>query len=662
MEKTIMAAPSNESKKKETSSNNKNLFTIAMKGEWKEVENLCKEDIRRLKLKITKSGATALHVAVGENQVYTVKELVQLITEKNLPKEVLAIQNDAGYAPLHVAASTGNEVICRLMVNADPSLIGVRNKKGETPLFLAALHGKASIFLYLHYVCGTSYGYSYARRKDGDTFLHAAIAGEHLDLADKIIDNYEELVGAVNEKGYTPLHILATKPAAFPSDDVKRFQESDNGSGKHDISKLKAQTSIFCDFIDLCTKSTLNLIGLGTTYTMINDYIEDMREIKKKHKWSVEIMKKILTKATIYEYVDTAGPNRDPEQVLDENEGIPFEAIQKGVLIEEEEVKSKKKFNTEEEEVIQLKRRKSAASESAIIVAAKHGIIEIVEEILKEYPVAINDRDASRKNIIMLAAANRHVNLFNFLRRKNFLRESTVRKIDDEGNSALHVAAVYSKDILWPIPGAAAQMQWEIKWFEYVKYSMPRVSFRRNNKEKSAEEIFTETHTTLVKEGAEWLVKTSESCSVVAALIAAVAFATSASIPGGIDEMTGKPKLQQHTAFEIFAISSLVALCFSVTALTMFLAILTSRFQQRDFARDLPVKLLLGLTSLFISIGAVLVSFSSGHSLVTEDKFRYAIFPVYAATCLPISIFAVAQLPLYLDLLRTNFKSRFDYR
>nr|XP_048323170.1 uncharacterized protein LOC107425912 [Ziziphus jujuba var. spinosa] len=395
---------------------------------------------------------------------------------------------------------------------------------------------------------------------------------------------------------------------------------------------------------------------------MIKDYVEDIQEITKKHKWSVEMMKKLLSKATIYDYVDPAGPNRDPEQVLDENEGIPFEAIQKGVLIEEEEVKSKKKFNTDEEEVIQLKRRKSAASESAIIVAAKHGVIEIVEEILKEYPVAINDRDASRKNLIMLAAEYRHVNLFNFLRRKNFLRESTVRKIDDEGNSALHLAAVYSKDKLWPIPGGAAQMQCEIKWFEYVKYSMARVSFRRNNKEKSAEEIFNETHTTLVKEGTEWLVKTSESCSVVAALIAGVAFATSASIPGGNDEKTGKPKLQEHTAFEIFAIASLVALCFSITALIMFLAILTSRFQQRDFARDLPVKLLLGLTSLFISIGGVLVSFSSGHSLVTEDKLRYAIFPVYAATCLPISIFAVAQLPLYLDLLRTNFKSRFDYR
>nr|XP_048322290.1 probable 26S proteasome regulatory subunit p28 [Ziziphus jujuba var. spinosa] len=175
-----MATTSNEIEKKEDSSSNKNLFTVAMKGKWIEVENLCKEDIGRLKQKITKSGATALHVAVGENQVYTVKELVKLITQEEGQKEVLAIQNDAGYTPLHVAASTGNEVICRLMVGADLSLIGVRNKKGETPLFLAALHGKSSIFLYLDSVCCRSDGYSYARRKDGDTFLHAAIAGEHL--------------------------------------------------------------------------------------------------------------------------------------------------------------------------------------------------------------------------------------------------------------------------------------------------------------------------------------------------------------------------------------------------------------------------------------------------------------------------------------------------
>ncbi|KAH7510496.1 hypothetical protein FEM48_ZijujUnG0123900 [Ziziphus jujuba var. spinosa] len=220
--------------------------------------------------------------------------------------------------------------------------------------------------------------------------------------------------------------------------------------------------------------------------------------------------------------------------------------------------------------------------------------------------------------------------------------------MDDKGNMVLHATAFYDdeKHRLWPIPRAAALMQWEIQWFESV-------IFQRNHDEMSAEEIFSSKHAKLLKESTEWLVKTSESCSVVAALIAGVAFATSSSISGGLDEATGKPKLEKESAFQVFSISSLV---------TMFLAILTSRFQARDFLRNLPFKLLAGLTSLFVSIASILVSFSSGHSLMTEDKFRYAVFPVYAVACLPVSIFAVAQFPLYLDLLQTNFKSRFDFR
>ena len=38
-------------------------------------------------------------------------------------------------------------------------------------------------------------------------------------LAFQIIKTYEELVHSVNEKGYSPLHVLATKPAAFKSGD-----------------------------------------------------------------------------------------------------------------------------------------------------------------------------------------------------------------------------------------------------------------------------------------------------------------------------------------------------------------------------------------------------------------------------------------------------------
>lgn len=189
---------------------------------------------------------------------------------------------------------------------------------------------------------------------------------------------------------------------------------------------------------------------------------------------------------------------------------------------------------------------------------------------------------------------------------------------------------------------------------------MPPHFFVRYNKEgKTPEEIFTKTHKELVKAGGKWLTSTAESCSVVAALVATVAFATATSLPGGTNEESGKPTLEKQFMFKMFAMTSLIALCFSVTSLAMFLSILTSRYQEKDFGRTLPWKLLLGLTSLFMAIASILVSFCSGHFFVLRDTLKYDAFPVYALTCLPISFFAVAQFPLYFDLIRATFRSPF---
>ena len=78
----------------------------------------------------------------------------------------------------------------------------------------------------------------------------------------------------------------------------------------------------------------------------------------------------------------------------------------------------------------------------------------------------------------------------------------------------------------------------------------------------------------LTNESSEWLRETSESCSVVAALVAGASFATAATIPGGTDDK-GKPHLEDYPTFEAFVIASLIGLCFSVTGLIMFLTILT---------------------------------------------------------------------------------------
>ncbi|KAK1560420.1 hypothetical protein Q3G72_026510 [Acer saccharum] len=295
--------------------------------------------------------------------------------------------------------------------------------------------------------------------------------------------------------------------------------------------------------------------------------------------------------------------------------------------------------------------------ESPILIAAKNGITDIVEKILEKFPVAVHDMNYQKKNVLLLAVENRQPHVYQLLLNMTKMKETVFRKVDHEGNSALHLAARLGEHKPWLIPGAALQMQWEIKWYEFVKNSMPFHFFVRYNKDnKSAREVFTETHKELVKSGGDWLTNTSESCSVVAALIATVAFATSSTVPGGVRSDSGHPTLENEPAFNVFAIASLIALCFSVTALVMFLAILTSRYQERDFGSNLPRKLLVGLTSLFVAIASMLVSFCSGHFFVLKEQLKFAAVPVYAVTCLPITFFAIAQFPLYFDLIRAAFK------
>ncbi|XP_034690645.1 ankyrin repeat-containing protein ITN1-like [Vitis riparia] len=255
---------------------------------------------------------------------------------------------------------------------------------------------------------------------------------------------------------------------------------------------------------------------------------------------------------------------------------------------------------------------------SPVLIAAENGIIEMVEKILKLFPAAVRHVDSDQKNIVLLAVKNRQISVYELLLNRKPLEESAFRMVDSEGNSALHLAATLGD--YRPYPFAALQMQWEIKWYKYVKNSVPRHFFiRYNNKNQVPKEIFTESHKELVREGGKWLNNTSNSCSVVATLVTTVAFATTATIPGGFKENSSEPTLQHHPGFLVYAISSLIALSFSVTSVVTFLAILTSRYQVKDFGRGLPRKLLL-------------------------------------VACLPVTFFAVAQFPFYFDLIWAIFK------
>lgn len=187
---------------------------------------------------------------------------------------------------------------------------------------------------------------------------------------------------------------------------------------------------------------------------------------------------------------------------------------------------------------------------------------------------------------------------------------------------------------------------------QHVKESLMSESYYRG---KYPNEIFIEEHRALLSNSKEWVKSTCNSCSVIATLIATLVFASSATVPGGLSEDNGKPIYQHHLAFRLFSVSSLVALCTSFISLLIFLSLLTTNYQYRDFSKSLPLSLIFGLTSLFTSIAAMLICFCSGHFLMLEDRFKYYVIPVYAFTCLAISYFALQKSHSYVVLLKATF-------
>ncbi|RWR75614.1 serine/threonine-protein phosphatase 6 regulatory ankyrin repeat subunit B-like protein [Cinnamomum micranthum f. kanehirae] len=751
------------------------VFKDVMNGNWEAVLNAYGKNVNSIQTaSITSSKETVLHIAISDNRSDMAKKLLEIVVDG---KKIKEMRNDRGNNPLHLAASLGQADMCELMVNRDLELIMSRNMEGETPLFLAALHGRKEAFYTLHYKWSSNKGphedFSHCKRNDGNSILHVVILGEYLDLAFQIINWYPELAKFKNERGQSALHLLASHPAAFRSgchlglvgDFIYRCLlveelevESEQGlkgtfaeqspedrtpnipgnyetcfnaleifgnglravfgpdTWKSFCCKVKADIETaqssettketehklpfppnyytFFSFFQFVLELLLIIFGLGFFK------VTKMKEKKRKHTHSLQLMKKLVESADLWEAEDTGsrppddsfdnfggeridmykelldasldGPvSADGTARLDENSKDNEDEIKDRMtmILEEpktgianrrsnghkKEKKGKAKHDNQEDKTQTKESDKEDVKEkSPFLVAAKMGVTEMVAEILDKFPVAIDDMNQEKKNAVLLAVENRQPSVYHYLQGRYPKKESIFQKVDGEGNSALHLAASFGHNRPWLIPGAALQMQWELKWYKFIKDSMPRHFFAHlNSKRQTPKEVLTETHKELVRVSSKWLTNTAESCSVVAALIATVAFASATTLPGGVKQDVGTPVFEGEPSFDMFAISSLVALCFSITSLTMFLSILTSRYQVWDFYYSLPSKLILGLSSLFVSIASILVSFCSGHFLSIKDKLKFVVFPIYAFTCLPLTLFAVAQFPLYLDLIRS---------
>ncbi|OWM77313.1 hypothetical protein CDL15_Pgr028950 [Punica granatum] len=154
-----------------------------------------------------------------------------------------------------------------------------------------------------------------------------------------------------------------------------------------------------------------------------------------------------------------------------------------------------------------------------------------------------------------------------------------------------------------------------------------------------------------------WFQDTANSCMVVSTLIATVIFAATFTVPGGNVEGKGIPLFLSEQVFMLFAVSDALALFSSTTAILMFLSILTARYAEEDFLRALPKRLILGFASLFLAIATMLVAFGAALYMVLSERFKWIFLPIIAITSVPVALFVMLQLPLFIFMVKSTYGS-----
>ncbi|XP_050288416.1 ankyrin repeat-containing protein ITN1-like isoform X2 [Quercus robur] len=292
------------------------------------------------------------------------------------------------------------------------------------------------------------------------------------------------------------------------------------------------------------------------------------------------------------------------------------------------------------------------ATKTPLFLATRSGCFEIVEKILKLYPQAVEHIDERGRNILHIAIKYRQLNIFELVKNMELPMRRLTRKIDEDGNSILHTVGKKSDDYVpEKMQGPALELQDELRWFERVKsVTPPHFLHHRNNQKLTAEGLFDETNKELREKGKEWIKRTAEGCSVVAVLIATVAFAAAYTIPGGSNDMTGIPLFLNQPFFVVFTVADVLSISFALTSVVVFLAIIASPFRFADFRHSLPNKLTFGLTLLFLSVSMMMLSFAATVLLMIKNGEGWTKVLLYAMSFMPVGLFALSYFPLYLAL------------
>ncbi|KAF8036163.1 hypothetical protein BT93_C1998 [Corymbia citriodora subsp. variegata] len=296
-------------------------------------------------------------------------------------------------------------------------------------------------------------------------------------------------------------------------------------------------------------------------------------------------------------------------------------------------------------------------------IAAENGIREVVKLCIQTFSHLSRISRHGKKLTTLAVKCRQERTLSLFLKVNSANELSLVRAPTwNESKDMMLAAAEYPAKEYYPnlnaltyVVGAAFQMQRELQWFKAVEtWIIPGVRYCTMDG-KTYWEIFVDKHKGLLENGEKWVKDTANSCMLVSTLIATVLFAAAFIVPGGNDSNTAIPLLLGQDSFLVFAISDALGLFSSVTAILLFLAMLTTRYEPQDFLDSLPKKIIMGLSFLFLSLAFMLVAFAATLSIVLDKRLEWVLLPITLLTSVPVFLFLVLELPLLFQMFKSTY-------
>ncbi|KAL4599600.1 hypothetical protein ACB092_11G138100 [Castanea dentata] len=578
------------------------------KGDWDAANQFISSNPVVATATISITGSTALHIAIFEGHTNIVEKLVNIMSE-----EELKIKDTDDYTVLGYCAIVGNIQMAKCIIGKSRTLLSIGSISDNLiPVLLALTYNPHGIEM-------ARYLYSETPREDlkpgnginGAMFITRAIYCKAIDMALDLLEHYPELAIARDYYGQSPVEVLAGMSFAYQSGNRLVYWKQWIYNSiciplAHDTNQIPI--SVQKSEMEKCGQARNIVSAQGSVWNLLKFLeIDQIYDLKLLHHQSKKLLLRMCP-------------------VLP---GLNIHQLRKGKVIE------------------------------AMMKAVKQGRVEFVTEILKACPDLVWCVEKStNRDIFMLAVLHRQHEVFRFLCRSP-AKKTLFATVDSDRNSILHISAMFEPSARRnTVPGAAFLMQREVQWYKEVESIVhPSTLEITNTNGKRPRELFTQSHKELLKEGEQWMKETASSCTVVAALIVTIMFAAAITVPGGNKQDSGLPTFLNEKVFMVFIISDALSLLSASTSLLMFLGILTSRYAKEDFLKSLPKKMIVGLSTLILSIATMMITFCASLFIILPGK-SWVVIPIICLASVPVTLFAWMQFRLLIDMVISTYASR----